>query len=170
MAKNITVGYSVLGIPQWRRQIRAVKDSVKSMKPGFELIAKDFYETEKSQFAGSGSFEGNKPWVGLSDIYKAWKDRHFPGQPILTLHGNLRDSLTKKGAPGNIHRISDMSFEIGTGIEYAIYHQKGTSKMLPRPPIWLTEAEKRRWGALLKRSLGKRIMKAGRQKYAPPKA
>jgi len=64
------------------------------------------------------------PWQRLTPAYAAWKQVHYPGQPILRRTGLMLDSayLVTRG---------DM-FLVKT-MPYGAYNQFGTSKMAARP-------------------------------------
>jgi phage gpG-like protein len=68
-----------------------------------------------------------EPWAKLSADYKPWKDKKYPGQPILRATGRMQD--TAKILPG-----SNGGFKAQTA-SYGAYQQFGTSKMPARP--WL---------------------------------
>ena len=75
----------------------------------------------------------------LSAEYARWKQRRFPGRPILVLSGRMMDSLTKSRAPGAIRQISRGRLRFGTSVSvgqwnlYAL-HRDGTPKMPKRDP------------------------------------
>jgi phage gpG-like protein len=64
------------------------------------------------------------PWKRLTPAYSAWKQQHFPGQPILRRTGLMLDSayLTTRGDTFLVRSTS-----------YGKYHQFGTSRMAARP-------------------------------------
>lgn len=66
----------------------------------------------------------SKPWQQLSADYKAWKDKKYPGQPILRATGRMQD--TAKIVP------YQTGFKVNT-TPYGAYNQFGTSKMPARP-------------------------------------
>lgn len=94
--------------------------------------------------------EGQR-WPQLSDRYRAWKERRYPGKGILERTGALKKSMIEQGAPGNISIIGKASGTFGTTINYGIYHDKG-GKRIPirnfsepsdrRRQIWLDQIEK----------------------------
>ena len=62
--------------------------------------------------------------------------RPLPGQPILVATGALRDALTIDGSTHALRDYSSTQFNFGTqGLEYASFHQLGTSRMPARPPF-----------------------------------
>jgi phage gpG-like protein len=90
-------------------------------------------------------------WPPLSEKYAEWKEKRFPGRPLLVRTGALKESMTQEGAQGNITAISKTSAIFGTSIHYGIYHDKGGSKIPKRnfsePSerrrlIWLDQIEK----------------------------
>ncbi|MDI6781586.1 MAG: hypothetical protein QME49_05755 [bacterium] len=72
--------------------------------------------------------EGHGRWEALSPAYKAWKDIHYPGMPILQRTQKLIHAATKKGAEGNIDEKTRTSFAWGvdtSAIPYAASVQSG---------------------------------------------
>ncbi len=73
-------------------------------------------------------------WKPLSEAYAIQKAKDFPGAPILVRYGTLKESMTIKGAKGNISIISKTSATFGTSVPYGIYHDsdKPRNSNLPR--------------------------------------
>jgi hypothetical protein len=81
----------------------------------------------------------DRPWKGLSPLYKLWKDRTASGQPILRCSGRMQDSA----------RIVPK----GTGLEvqttpYGKYHQFGTSRLVARPWVGVPDTSMKELTAL----------------------
>ena len=74
--------------------------------------------------------------VFASDGYGRWSPRldSLP-HPLLRKSGTLFRSLTQSGARGNVDIRSPRSLEYGTDIEYADYHEFGTSRIPARPVL-----------------------------------
>lgn len=109
------------------------------------------------QYTSSGGDTG-APWAPLTASYAAWKEKHFPGQPIGVLTGATRDALTHPNAPGSVLTIARDQFAVGTDLPYPIFLQLGTGRrgrsaglrryrgythgggggMVPRPPMRVT--------------------------------
>lgn len=90
----------------------------------------------KRQFDSEGSGPNAGAWAQLSEAYEAWKAGAHPGEPILVAKGELRDALTVDGSTHALRDYSSSQFNYGTqGLEYASFHQTGTSNMSPRPPF-----------------------------------
>lgn len=71
-------------------------------------------------------------WAPLSEKYAEWKSRRYPGAPLLVRTGRLYESMTQKGAQGNIDIISKGGARFGSSISYGVYHDQGTRKMPKR--------------------------------------
>lgn len=148
----------IAGEVQFNRAVEGLK-YVSDLTKSFEGIAADFWSTERSQFREEGGFEGNVEWKPLSNAYATWKSWAYPTKTILRLTDRMFRSLTQKDAEGSIFEIEGsvivgkQDMRIGTSIPYAIYHQAGTSRMPKRPPIQLTEAQKKRWVSILRNTL-----------------
>jgi phage gpG-like protein len=78
---------------------------------------KPFWKDERNPTDGT-------PWQRLSPDYRAWKDKKYPGQPILRATGRMQD--TAKIVP------YQTGFKVST-TPYGAYNQFGTSKMPARP-------------------------------------
>lgn len=90
-----------------------------------------------ANFATNGLPVGG--WSPLEPQYAAWKMARFPGAPPLVRTGKLFASLT--GATDSFETMTNTSLSIGTSVEYAKFHQYGTTKMAKRkivfePPLF----------------------------------
>lgn len=82
-----------------------------------------FRKMAKDQFDKKGD---PKRWVKLSPKYFAWKNRRYPGRPLLVLNGHLRNAVTKEYSQYQYHRKNKTLAEIGTKeLPYARVHQFG---------------------------------------------
>lgn len=141
------------------RSLKAVDDLTRP----FQLIVKDFYRSEQVIFrlkdAGmypdfSGPKIGTlrheplkqatakrqpipKSFDGYTkyQYYKEKKTGLKKGYPLLKFTGALEKSVTQEGAPGSIARIEKDSLEIGTSIEYGVYHQQDDGPGSGRIPM-----------------------------------
>jgi len=62
--------------------------------------------------------------------------------PLLILTGALLEAARDTGNAGNIHYIDEDTIVLGVNgsvVEYAAFHQYGTSKMVARPFIWASD-------------------------------
>lgn len=107
---------------------RALK-SVDDLSIPFAQIAKDFQKSRKAIFL----LKSPGGYPDLSSKYKKRKQRAVGFvYPILKLTGRLEDSLTNSTHPENVTRIEKTQMELGTTVEYGIYHQSdGPRKKIP---------------------------------------
>lgn len=125
--------------------------AVQRMAIAFERLGADFerfgdvvfprlvplFEGETSrQFEGEGGGPNRGSWEALSPAYGEWKRSVAPGKPILEFSGKLREALTQSSSPLAVRSMGGQEFDFGTrGVEYASFHQTGTSRMPSRPPF-----------------------------------
>jgi phage gpG-like protein len=106
------------------RLIRDMRQRMDSYKPVFEF-ARSYLETAYGvNFATRGGEVGG--WQTYDADYGKWDAR--AGQPVaLVRTGRLMESLTNlRGAP---NEIGNKQATFGTDLEYAKFHQYGTSEM-----------------------------------------
>ena len=136
--------FNVVGEEQLQRSFSRFGEDVEDASEAFREIAKDFREKlMPAQFNTQGS-HGGSGWPPLSPNYAAWKAKNYPGAPILVRSGLLRESLEKNNAY-SIVDIQPKSMNIGSRVNYAIFHQQGTRKLPQRKIIQLSEEDKTRW-------------------------
>ena len=132
------------GIPRVLSLFSRFGDAADNLEGAFEEIGDDFKRMESERFAAGGP-----GWAPLTPRYAAWKSAHYPGRPILTREGSLREGLS--GGSRYIQRISRKEGEYGTSVPWAIYHQRGTSRMVARKPIEVKSADRTRWARIIQR-------------------
>ncbi|GAB3191758.1 phage virion morphogenesis protein [Nesterenkonia suensis] len=123
-------------------------ENISNPAPAFDQMADLFAQTQRTNFATGGGYYGH--WAPLSPAYAAWKDAHYPGQPVLTRTGQLRESLSSR--PLGVEHIDNKRMVLGTQVEYAQFHQHGggflpVRRMLNQP----TPSEIRQYGRILHR-------------------
>lgn len=147
------LSFLVAGEAQMDRILSRFGDAAEDLSPVYEEIADDFLEIEERQFTSGGAGSGG--WAPLNPRYAARKK----GPGILRETLALFNSLTRRGAPGAIRRITKDTIELGSsvtsdrGFPYPVAHALGTSKMPARPPIDLIETDKTRWTKMVQRHL-----------------
>jgi phage gpG-like protein len=137
-------------------------DSLSDFRPIWPSVIAEFYAIETEQFETEGAAGGQR-WTPLSPVYSEYKERVFPGQPILQAEGDLRASLTDPEAAGAILQPREDELVIGTNVPYALVHQRGSSRRnIPRrPPINFSEAQKRRIQKAIQAGLVRFVREAG---------
>jgi len=107
---------------------------LKTMKLAGQQIIQNFYGAEKKLFISQGGSGMHGRWPDLSENYKAWKQKHYPGRPIMVLGAHLMASLIGTSSD-SIHTVSKTGntwrITIGTkaksrdGFDYPLFHQMG---------------------------------------------
>lgn len=128
-----------------RQLIRFGKRAIDA-KPAFAAIAEALLKIEERQFNSQGG-TGSGGWAPLSiATLKGKKD-----QRILHDTLDLRNSLTRRSDSNLKLIITDSFMVFGSKLEYAKYHQLGTSKMPQRRPVELTGTERTALTKILQR-------------------
>ena len=141
--------FEVLGDRQIARKLERFGERAQDMTPLFRQLVNDFYSIERDQFRSEGS-SGSGGWAPLRPATVAARGN---AHPILTDTGDLRASLTRPSAKGAVSEIGPDGFFVGTDIDYAHFHQRGTSRMPRRRPVELTGADRTAWVKALQRFL-----------------
>lgn len=110
------------GIPRVRKNLRRVGEKVGDSRPFFEKMYKEgFLEGMSETFAN----ENRGRWEPLTPKYRAWKRKKGYPDRIGVRTGAMRDSLTTKGAPNAVLKISGNSAQFGTSVKYAhFFHRR----------------------------------------------
>lgn len=125
--------------PQGFDRIDDMQRRMKTFRPIFNDVRQDLEEAWSKNFDDQGARFGG--WKPLDPQYAAW--RGSP-EPILIRSGALFRSIrTLWGAPNDIKE--DEAF-FGTSIEYAKFHQYGTTKMARRKFIFEPTGAAKKWG------------------------
>lgn len=128
-------------------------ERVQNFKPFWiEYFAPAFYRDVTRQFDTEGSYTNG--WAPLTEPYATWKQQHYPGKTILKRTLALYRSLELYGetpGPGGIFLADTRSLVLGTAVAYARYLQRGTSKMVARPFLFVTKQMRSTMGRLLHR-------------------
>lgn len=137
---------TVLGGVQLDRALTRIISASQDLSKPFEDAGEEFRDIEAERFAAEGF-----GWAQLAASTLRRKIRLFGAKTILRATDALYNSLTIKGAFGNVTRVFPMRAEFGTSIFYAIFHQLGTSRMPAREVILFREEDKRRFVRTIQR-------------------
>ena len=127
------------------KRLKSLISKAKDFSAVYKEIAKSFYQFQERQFRSGGAEIGG--WKPLAKSTLRQKFRLGYPPDILVRTGRLMRSLASK-TTDTIEEITSRDLRIGTGIPYAIYHQKGTKKMPARPLIALTQKLLDKWTGL----------------------
>lgn len=143
--------FQIPGLDSRTVALQRFSDKISDFTPFWnDYFVPNWYAMMSQQFRTEGGFTGS-PWAPLTATYAAWKQKHWPGQPIGVLTGAARDSLTVLGDEHAILTISKDSFAVGSDLGYPIYLQLGTRKMAARPPLRVDDIFLMEVGKLLQR-------------------
>lgn len=152
---------TVDGVERLNRAFNRTEGFVADMRTFASAISQEFYRAEREQFDSQGAAGASGRWQPLSDVYARFKAERFPGQTILRATGALEASLTDPDALDAVYRADANEIVLGTKVPYARAHQRGTRRMPARPPISLSETQKRRMQKAVQRQLILEIRRLG---------
>lgn len=146
--KSVKISVDMVG----ERALESLFDHIEHIpddwREPFEGMAEDFWTQNQKTFDEEGP-----GWKPLSLQYAKWKERKFPGEPILVRTGALRASLVEGHAPHSIFDIHPTEMTLGTDVRYGIYHQTGSIKVRDHPPkrspIMITPELQKNWNRRL---------------------
>lgn len=123
-----------------RRFTRFVSE-LTDLAPLLHEIVDHLHDVFREQFRTEGASTGSV-WAPLSESYRRWKVRRYPGRGVLVRTGRLYSSLTRAGGTDAIRKVTARRMEFGTAVPYARFHQTGTRRMPARPIVRLSDANK----------------------------
>lgn len=143
---------------------RLAKAGQIDLRPTMEVVGIGYRKEVQMIFSRQQPRGEDMRWASLSEKYAAWKAVHYPGQPILVRTGALRQSMTTKGAEGNITAISKTSAIFGTSIRYGIYHDSDKPRKGNLPRRNFSEPSERRiqiWQGQIEKDIRSDLEKQG---------
>ena len=123
------------------RAFSALDESVRDFRELWPELHMYFLRATSEQFESIG-VRGGQRWQRLSERYAKWKQKKFPGKPILVRTERLKRSLSLGGsAPDQVAEFQPLYAVFGTLVPYAQYHQRGTSRMAQRQILQPTQRD-----------------------------
>ena len=129
----LTFRVTATGMREFADKISLIRGRMGDFVPVWEVVEKVFHKMEEIRFDSEGP-----GWAPLAASTLAFKDMNNYPSDILIRTGDLQQSLL--GYEGSISELTPDTLEVGTSIDYAQYHQKGTSKMPRRPLISISQS------------------------------
>lgn len=138
----VVLSFEVVNGDQVKKGLAAFLDSLRDLRPFWrDVFAPKYFGLVQDLFATGGRARGQTgrfaggAWATLSPKYRIWKQKHYPGKPLLVREGDLRESVRWSGqlGPGGIFQAERDFVVVGTSIPYAKFHQQGTQTMPARP-------------------------------------
>lgn len=109
-----------------------MKKRANDMRPVFWRSKQWLRAANEENFRQGGLPAGG--WSPLDPQYAAWKRVTEPGAGTMIRSGRLFKSLSTLAGPPN--RVDNMDATFGTSVEYAKFHQYGTTKMPKRKVVY----------------------------------
>jgi phage gpG-like protein len=125
------------------RSFNRITEFIDDFRSVWPFVIEWFYSTEHEQLDSEGAKGAHGIWKRLTSKYFAWKEKHYPGKPIMQLTGKLYASLTDFESPDAVLRMEKTELTIGTQTEYARFHQLGGDKLPRRSLIAPSGVQKR---------------------------
>lgn len=110
-----------------------MREQAHDLRPVFRWAKRELEKSYAANIAASGLLAGG--WDPLSPSYALWKAARFPGAPMMVRTGRLFRSISELN-DSSINVITKTSAQFGTTVEYAKFHQYGTSKMPKRKIVF----------------------------------
>lgn len=159
---NFTV--SVDGTEELKRAFTSVEKTVTNFRPVWKDVRAKFWEIEQDQFQSEGAKGRSGKWKDLSPAYEEIKVKKFGTfallAGVLIATTDLYKSLTRQ-TDHTVYQESDTEMSVGTNLPYAKAHQYGRGNLPARPPIDLSDEQKKDVGKTIKKSLLPFIKKSG---------
>jgi len=127
-----------------RRYLRTMDGRSQELYPVWDKVLNIIYEAEQRLFEREGRTSEHGKWEKLSPRYAAWKKKHYPGMPILTLTGRFNGSMTDpSGRHADIRERQTLTwgsaYEVSGGYDLGGIHAEGHENMPAREPIRVTQ-------------------------------
>lgn len=154
----------VQGLPVLDRAFNRVKERITDFRKDVWPAVRDvFIEIEQEQFQSSGAKGASGPWPDLNPKYEEWRSRHF-NQPFpfpLERTYRLKKSLTQKGDSEFVYNDQPLELTVGSRNPYGGYHMKRHKNRPARPPISVSERQKKMIVKAIQKELVAYVRKQG---------
>lgn len=139
-----------------KRSLMRLASDFEEPRGALEAVADLLRHDVELQFDSEGG-HASGGWPPLSQRRVEEKARLGLDPRILRATGALFESLTRKYDSRHIERLSGSSLTFGSSVFYGIYHQSSSPRtVIPfRPPIALTDQDKREMVKAMQRALVK---------------
>lgn len=119
------------------RQLATWGMSVESLEPAWTEVGEDLMaDFARNMIQGGGFFGAGSKWPPLAaSTIKDKQRKGFGAMPIMWRTGRLAESLSDKGAEGNVFQAGADYVVVGSSLFYAPYHQSGSRKQKLRTTV-----------------------------------
>lgn len=134
MAKKFLIVDIDIDISEAKDKLKDMEDRSKDLRPVWRYAKKELEVAFTANFLSGGNLTPGG-WAPLDRGYAAWKSINYPGARKLIIDGTLFRSVSDLDDPA-VNKIEKRSAQFGTNVEYAPFHQYGTTKMPARQIIF----------------------------------
>jgi phage gpG-like protein len=124
-----------IDISDAKKMLEKISKRSKDMRPVWKYAKRELEVAFSANFLSGGNLVPGGVWAPLDPSYAAWKASRFPGAKKMFIDGSLFRSVADLSS-SSINKITPLSAEFGTDVEYAKFHQYGTTKMPARKIIF----------------------------------
>lgn len=124
----VQVSFSVDGDTQIARQLEMARSWAEDLHEPLAEMMDLILENVRAQFETEGAQGAHGRWQALNADYAKWKERHWPGRPILVRDGGMKGAMLNKLTAVHVGRDRAL-YEPKSSI--AGYHQKGETWVGP---------------------------------------
>lgn len=125
--------------------LKVIKKRANDVKPVLWKAKEWLGDANSQNFLLAGLPSGG--WSPLDPQYASWKSARHPAAGLMIKTGRLFNSLSSLSGPPNL--VESMSATFGTKVEYAKFHQYGTSKMAQRKVVYEPVGFSKRLGEVM---------------------
>jgi Phage virion morphogenesis family len=123
----VGIEFSVMGETQVSRQLQMARGWSEDLHEPLSQMMDLILANVRAQFDTEGAQGEHGRWQPLSDAYSKWKERHWPGRPILVRSGGMKGAMLN---PAYVHVGTERAlYEPKSNI--AGFHQKGATWVGP---------------------------------------
>lgn len=112
------------------RRLRQLSLFLSDLRPFWPVVTRLVRGWWSRQFETRGAF-GGRPWAPLSPAYREWKEKHYPGKPILVQTGALR-----RAASSPQRFVTPRTLTLVINDEKLEHHQEGGPNLPARPLVF----------------------------------
>jgi len=136
------VHLELLGETLYDRAFQLTSERAEDMSEPLGQIGERLLAAIERQFETEGRTGLGHKWAPLDDDYRAWKEAHYPGQPILQLTGAMKAAMTSRRALTVTPR--KLSYDPPPPEDRkARWHHEGAGGLPARPIVVLNKGERR---------------------------
>jgi phage gpG-like protein len=146
----VRIVFEISGDRQIERELLRVSDRAGDVSPAFDRIIDLWVDETAEQFATEGA-HASGGWAPLAQSTLRRKTARLFTGGILHESGSLERSLTDRGDANMIVEVSPDEVAWGSRVDYAQFHQTGTTRMPRRRPVEFTEGARRETVRILQR-------------------